>query len=214
MLKLILIIVLSYIFGSIPWALVIGKLFYHKDIRQYGSGNLGASNAGRVLGKPAAVIVTTLDGLKALISMAVANLIAPGDVNAITLAGLACCIGHCFPVFAQFKGGKAVATNYGYFLGLAVFINQSWFWQFLFPVIAFFVILYITRTVSISSMLAVGLEVAASGLIIHNPTIVTVCLFLLWLFICYRHRSNIERIRNGTESRIKWMNSLPGRKVE
>ncbi len=211
MLKYILVAVISYLFGSIPWALVIGKLFYKKDIRQYGSGNLGASNAGRVLGKPAAVIVTVLDGAKALISMAVASLIA-NDPNLIAFAGVACCIGHCFPLFAQFKGGKAVATTYGYMLGLVIFINHRWFWGFLFPVIAFFVILYITRIVSISSMTAVGLEVLASFLIIHNPLFVSVCLLVIWAFIVYRHRSNIERIKNGTESKIKWMGPLPGEK--
>lgn len=209
MLKYILVAVISYLFGSIPWALVIGKLFYHKDIRQYGSGNLGASNAGRVLGKPAAVTVTVLDALKAVISMAIANLIAP---ETVAYAGLACCIGHCFPVFAQFKGGKAVATTYGYLLGLVIFVNHSWFWGFLFPAIAFFVVLYITRIVSISSMTAIGLEVLASFLIIKNPLPVSICLLVLWAFIVYRHRSNIERIRKGTESKVKWMGPLPEKK--
>jgi glycerol-3-phosphate acyltransferase PlsY len=206
MLMKVLVIVLSYLFGSIPWALVIGKVFYHKDIRQFGSGNLGASNSGRVLGKPAAVAVTILDGSKALISMMIANSLSP---DMIPYAGLACCFGHCFPIFANFKGGKAVATAYGYLLGLAVFINHSWFWQFLFPVILFFVILYITRIVSVSSMSALGIEVLVSWLIIRNPMNVTLCLLVLWLFICYRHKSNIERIRNGTESKIKWMGKRP-----
>lgn len=207
--KYVLVILISYLFGSIPWALVIGKLFYQKDVRQYGSGNLGASNAGRVLGKPAAIMVTFFDGLKAVISMAVANMIAP---ETVAFAGVACCIGHCFPIFAQFKGGKAVATTYGYFLGLVIFVNHNFFWGFLFPVIAFFVILYITRIVSISSMLAVGLEVIASVLIIKNPLSVSVCLLVIWLLIIYRHRSNIERLRNGTESKVKWMGKLPGEK--
>ena len=182
MLKYLLVAVISYLFGSIPWALVIGKVFYHKDIRQYGSGNLGASNAGRVLGKPAAIAVTVLDALKAVISMAIASLISK-DVNLIAFAGVACCIGHCFPVFAQFKGGKTVATTYGYFLGLVLFVNHSWFWGFLFPAIAFFVILYLTRIVSVSSMAAVGLEVLASFLIIKNPLPVSICLLVIWLFI-------------------------------
>ena len=208
MLKNLIILVVSYLIGSIPWALVIGKLFYKKDIRQYGSGNLGASNAGRVLGKPAAIAVTVLDGLKALIAMTIAWKFSP---EMIPYAGLVCCLGHCFPIFAQFKGGKAVATTYGYFLGLAIFVNQEWFWQFLFPVIAFFVILYICRMVSLSSMSAVGLEVLASAFIIRNPIHITICQLLLWMFIVYRHRSNIERIRSGTESRISWMGKPHGK---
>ena len=202
MLKLLLIIVISYLFGSVPWALVIGKVFYHKDIRQYGSGNLGATNAGRVLGKPAGVTVTLLDAFKAVLSMLVASFIYK---EAIPFAGLACCLGHCFPIFAHFKGGKAVATTFGYFLGLAIFVNHNWLWQFFLPVIVFFAVLYATRIVSISSMTSVGVEVLASALIIKNPVHITVCLLLLWLFIIYRHRENIKRIKEGTESKIKWM---------
>jgi glycerol-3-phosphate acyltransferase PlsY len=209
--KTIIWLIIGYLIGSIPWGLVIGQVFFHKDIRQYGSGNLGASNAGRVLGKPAAVIVTALDGLKALISMAIASMIS-NDPNLIAFAGVACCIGHCFPIFAQFKGGKAVATTYGYFLGLVIFVNHNFFWGFLFPALAFFVILYLTRIVSVSSMAAVGLEVLASFLIIKNPLPVSLCLLVIWAFIVYRHRSNIERIKNGTESRVKWMGPLPGEK--
>ena len=86
----LLVMILSYLFGSIPWALVIGKVFYHKDIRLEGSGNLGATNAGRVLGKKAAISVTILDGLKAFISMLIASRLAP---QAVLYAGLACCVG-------------------------------------------------------------------------------------------------------------------------
>ena len=202
----ILVLVLSYLFGSIPWALVIGKVFYGKDIRQYGSGNLGASNSGRVLGKPAAIAVTVLDGGKALISMTVAHFLAP---DMVPYAGLVCCLGHCFPIFANFKGGKAVATAYGYFLGLAIFINQAWFWQFFFPVILFFVILYICRIVSLPSMTAVGAEVLVNWLIIRDPIQITLCLLVLWLFICYRHKDNIKRLKEGKESTIKWMGKRP-----
>lgn len=202
MVKTLLIILISYLFGSIPWALIIGKVFYHKDIRKYGSGNLGASNAGRVLGKPAAVIVTVLDAIKAVISMAIASLIYK---EAIPFAGVACCVGHCFPIFANFKGGKAVATTYGYFLGLALFVNHSWLWQFFLPIIVFFAMLYATKIVSISSMTAIGIEVLLSVLVIHNDWKVTICLLLLWAFIVYRHKDNIKRIQAGTENKIKWM---------
>jgi glycerol-3-phosphate acyltransferase PlsY len=202
MLKVIIIMLISYLFGSISWALVIGKVFYHKDVREYGSGNLGATNAGRVLGKPAGAIVTLLDISKSVMAMCVAYFIYP---PAIPFAGLACCLGHCFPVFANFKGGKAVATTFGYFLGLAIFVNHSWFWQFFFPVIVFFAVLYACRMVSVSSMTSVGAEVLASAIFVHNPIHITICLLCLWLFIVYRHRENIQRIKAGTESKIKWM---------
>ncbi|MEE8808755.1 MAG: glycerol-3-phosphate 1-O-acyltransferase PlsY [Lactimicrobium sp.] len=205
--KVFLVILISYLFGSIPWGLVIGKVFYHKDIRKEGSGNIGGTNAGRVLGKPAAISVTLLDAFKAFISMWIASMIDP---DAILLAGLACAIGHCFPVFAQFKGGKAVATAYGYFLGITVFITHSWFWNFFWPIILFFAILYFTRIVSISSISAVGIETITSLIVNRSNLQVFVCLLILWALITYRHKANLIRIKNGTESHIKWMGERHG----
>lgn len=199
--KTFLVILASYLFGSIPWALVIGKVFYHKDIRKEGSGNLGASNAGRVLGKPAAVSVTLLDAFKAFFSMMLAYYAAPG---AVMYAGLACAVGHCFPIFAGFKGGKAVATTYGLFLGIVVFLHGHVFWNFIWPILLFFAILYLTRIVSVSSLSAIGIEVLTTVFVNHS-TQITLCLLALWLFIIYRHRSNLVRIKNGTENKIKWM---------
>ncbi|MBE6128224.1 MAG: glycerol-3-phosphate 1-O-acyltransferase PlsY [Erysipelotrichaceae bacterium] len=203
--KTILVILISYLFGSVPWALVIGKLFYHKDIRQEGSGNLGASNAGRVLGKHVAVIVTVLDALKAFFSMLLAHYVAPG---AEIYAGLACCIGHCFPVFAQFKGGKAVATSYGFLLGIAVLLTHEYLLQFVLPVVCFFVILYLTKMVSVSSIGSLLIEVIVSFIMVKTKGIdisIPVALLVLWAFVTYRHKSNLERVMNGTESKIKWM---------
>ena len=203
--KLVLVILISYLFGSVPWALVIGKLFYHKDIRQEGSGNLGASNAGRVLGKHVAVIVTVLDALKAFFSMLLAHYIAPGTE---IYAGLACCIGHCFPVFAQFKGGKAVATSYGFLLGICVLLTHEYVWQFCLPVVSFFLILYLTKMVSVSSIGSLLIAVISSFVLYFVKGIdisIPLALLVLWCFVTYRHRSNLERVKNGTESKIKWM---------
>ncbi len=199
--KTAIVILISYLFGSVPWALVIEKVFYHKDIRNEGSGNLGASNAGRVLGKPAAVSVTVLDAIKAFLSMFVATLISK---DAILYAGLACAFGHCFPVFAQFKGGKAVATAYGFFLGITVFVTHNWLINFILPVIAFFVMLYITKIVSISSITAVGIEMIASFIFNHTLPL-SICLLILWAFITYRHKSNLIKLKNGQENKVKWM---------
>jgi glycerol-3-phosphate acyltransferase PlsY len=199
--KEFLVLAVSYLFGSVPWALVIGQVFFHKDIRKEGSGNLGASNAGRVLGRPVAVIVTFLDAFKAFFSMMLAAYTAPA---VIPFAGLACCVGHCYPVFAHFRGGKAVATSYGYLLGLCVFLGRPYFWQFFFPILCFFAILYLCRMVSVSSILSLLAAVLVSY-ITRAPLSISLCLTALWCFVTWRHRSNIERVRNGTESHIKWM---------
>ena len=200
-----LVLLLSYLFGSIPWALVIGLVFYHKDIRKEGSGNLGGTNAGRVLGKPAGVTVILLDALKAFFSMMLAHYLAPGME---IYAGLACCVGHCFPVFAHFKGGKAVAASYGFLLGITVFITSQWFWNFFWVILCFFIVLYLFRMVSLASISALGVEVITSFALCAkgiNPLSTSLSLLVLWAFITYRHKTNLGRIRNHTESHVKWM---------
>ena len=199
--RILLAVIISYLFGSVPWALVIGKVFYNTDVRKAGSGNLGASNAGRVLGKAAGISVTVLDALKAFLSMLIASVIAP---EAILYAGLACCFGHCFPIFAGFKGGKAVATSYGYLLGITVLLTRHYFGELLLPVLCFFVVLYLGKMVSLASILSLLCAVIMTFWF-REPMPVRICLFVLWLFVTYRHRSNLERIRNGTENKIKWM---------
>ena len=199
--KTILVIILSYLFGSIPWGLVIGKVFFHKDIRKEGSGNIGGTNAGRILGKPAGIAVILLDALKGYFAMVLAYYLAK---DAIVFAGLASVIGHCFPIFVHFHGGKAVATTFGFFLGIATLVNGHIFWQFIFPVLCFLVILYLTKMVSLSSISAVFIE-AVISIFINTNKLVPVAIFILWILVTYRHKSNIERIKNGTESKIKWM---------
>lgn len=114
----ILLILLGYLYGSIPFALVIGKVFYNTDVRESGSGNLGGTNAGRVLGKKAGISVIVLDALKAVIIFYLSSYLSlkfnlNPDIK--YLAGLACIFGHCYPIFAEFRGGKAVSTSLGYF---------------------------------------------------------------------------------------------------
>ncbi len=204
----ILMIIVSYLFGSVPWSLVIGLVFFKKDIRKEGSGNLGGTNAGRVLGKPVGITVVILDALKAFLSMMLCSLFAP---DAVIYAGLACCIGHCFPIFAGFKGGKAVATSFGFFLGICVLLTNQYFWQFVFPILCFFTILFFCRMVSLSSILALLSAVIVSAVLKCDPSI-TFSIAALWAFVTYRHHENISRILSGRESRIKWMGKAPWEK--
>lgn len=210
----IIAIAIAYLFGSVPWGLFIGLVFFHKDLRNEGSGNIGGTNAGRILGKPVGVLVILLDALKAFFSMAIAHYLAPGYE---VYAGLACCFGHCFPVFTRFQGGKAVATSYGYFLGLALFVTHNWLFTFILPVVAFFLILFFSRMVSFSSMLALWVNAIASTFLYFFSAnslrvSVPISLILLSIFVTYRHRANIERIMAGTESKIKWMGKAPWEK--
>ena len=146
----VLCIILGYLLGSIPFALVIGKLFYKTDIRQYGSGNLGGTNAGRVLGKKAGISVIVLDVLKVVLAAGLASLVSE---PAAIWTSLACCIGHCYPIFAHFKGGKAVTTMFGFLISTSIFIFQE-FSYFLVPLFMFLIILYLFKYVSLGSICA------------------------------------------------------------
>lgn len=199
----ILILILAYLFGSIPWALVIGKVFYKTDIRNHGSGNLGGSNAGRVLGKKAGVAVISLDALKALLSVVLAKTLNMSDTICV-LAGLMCCVGHCFPIFANFKGGKAVATTVGFVIGISVLITHEFMIMSLIPIITFFVVLKTTKYVSLSSMIAIGMA-AVCAFIAQDNLVISLSITVLWLFVCYRHKANIGRLLKGSETKITWM---------
>ncbi|MEK3977972.1 glycerol-3-phosphate 1-O-acyltransferase PlsY [Psychrobacillus sp. FSL K6-2836] len=187
----IITLVLSYLIGSISFALVIGKIFYKKDIRDYGSGNLGATNAYRVLGIKAGVIVAIADILKGIFACLL-PLILGSTVNPI-VCGLLAILGHIFSVFANFKGGKAVATATGVFLfftPLGVFVGF----------IVFVSTLIFSKYVSLSSMFA-SIALFIYSLIFEDKVIIAISL-LVSVSIIILHRQNIMRIVNGTENKI------------
>ena len=199
MFKILLWAIIGYLIGSIPWALIIGKVFFNTDIRTKGSGNLGGTNAGRVLGKKVGAIVITLDALKAFIVMVICNALAP---ECMRYAGLATCIGHCFPVFANFKGGKAVACSAGYILGIALFITHDFIFTFLYPALVFIIVVCLTKYVSLASMS--GLVMATiMGYLTYKDNSLAFLVLLLTLFVTFMHRANIVRLIHGNENKIK-----------
>lgn len=198
--QLFLLILLGYILGSIPFALVIGKVFYHTDVRNYGSGNLGGTNTGRVLGKKAGIACIVGDVMKVVAAVGIA---AQFDQTASIWAGLAAAIGHCYPIFANFKGGKAVATMFGFLVSTSIFTFQN-AWYVIVPFLIFIGVLYISKMVSLASMTAAIASSIYITMMQANMQI-TLASWLLTLLIIYRHRSNIIKIKNSTESKITWM---------
>jgi len=184
----------AYLLGSIPFALVVGKLGYKIDIREHGSGNLGATNTFRVLGKNAGIIVTLSDILKGTVAVLL-PLLVDTEINQLII-GLFAVAGHTYPVFAKFKGGKAVATSGGIFLGVYPLL-------FIIMLLTFLVNLYITKYVSLSSMITGVISVIAA--FFFNDILLIAIVFVVTIFVFYRHRENIKRIRDGTEPKIKWM---------
>ena len=195
-------VLIGYVLGSVPFALVVGKLFYKTDIRNYGSKNLGGGNTGRVLGKKAGVAVMTLDILKVTLAMFLASLIAASH-EMLTAAGLAAAVGHCFPMFAKFKGGKAVATMYGFLFGLIVVGGYSVLF-FLIPLVSFLIILYIGKIIALASM---GSAVVATIYVAlrTGAGLFTIALAVFTELIIWRHIPNIKRIIKHEENKIKWM---------
>lgn len=203
MLKYFLFIV-AYLLGSIPSGVWIGKLFYQTDIRKHGSGNTGTTNTFRVLGKKAGIAVLLIDILKGTLATLLPLIFHLQNTNMNPLwYGVAAILGHTFPIFANFKGGKAVATSAGMLLGY-----QPLF--FIYSCLIFVICLYLTSMVSLSSMIAAVL-ITLSTLFLPN-----ICPLILpnhsWLltgiaiavsaFIFYRHKDNIQRILSGTENKV------------
>lgn len=190
--------IIAYLLGSIPFALVVGKVGYQIDVREHGSGNMGATNAFRVLGTKAGIIVTLADILKGTIATIIpllALLFIDIEVNRLII-GIFAVLGHTYPVFAKFKGGKAVATSGGIILGVNPLL-------FLAIIITFLLTLYLFKYVSLASMLT-----GVVGSIISffmNDTLLFVLVIVLTVFVIYRHLDNIKRIINKTEPKITWM---------
>ena len=193
---------IGYLLGSIPFALVIGKVFYNTDIRNYGSKNLGGSNAGRVLGKKAALAVMTMDILKVTMAIFITSLFATKDTLMI-VSGLAAATGHCFPIFAHFKGGKAVATMYGFLFGMALIGGYS-FWIFFLPLLAFLAILYIGKIVAVASVGSAVINTIYIYFALDSMEMFVASL-LFTIVMAIRHRKNFERIINHEENKISWM---------
>ena len=195
MLYYVLFIILAYLLGSIPSGLIVGKVFYQTDIREHGSGNLGGTNTFRVLGKKAGIAVTISDVLKGTLSVAIPFYFSPIEVN-LLIIGVFSVIGHMYPLFAGFKGGKAVATSGGLVLGLSPLL-------FFIIFATFFVLLYITKYVSLSSIVT-GFIAVITALVMSRFDLLILTSVLL-AFIVYRHIPNIKRIINKTEPKITWM---------
>ncbi len=194
--EIALIIIVSYLLGSIPSGLIVGKAFYGIDIREHGSGNLGGTNTFRTLGKKAGMIVTAADILKGTLAASLPVMFGvDGQIDPL-IAGMIAVVGHMYPVFAKFKGGKAVATSGGVLLACAPVM-------FLVMVVVFLLSLYITKFVSLSSIIA-SIVAVIYAVIAKEPLLIIVVSFLS-LFVIYRHRANIKRIMNKTEPKIKWM---------
>ena len=188
--NLIIVAVYSYLLGSIPFGLVLTKIFLKKDIREIGSGNIGTTNVLRTGKKSLAVATLLFDLLKGYFSIVITFIYFD---NLISYSALICFIGHIFPVWLKFKGGKGVAT----YLGVILALSYKFFLIF---GITWLVLSFFFRYASLSSIISSLIVFIYSYFFINNFSLV---LFIFFVIIIYTHRENIVRLKNSEESKIK-----------
>ena len=188
--NLIIVAVYSYLLGSIPFGLVLTKMFLKKDIREIGSGNIGTTNVLRTGKKSLALATLILDLLKGYFSIIITFTYFE---NLISYSALICFIGHIFPVWLKFKGGKGVAT----YLGVILALSYKFFIIF---GISWLVLSFLFRYASISSIISSLIVFIYSYFFINNFSLI---LFIFFVIIIYTHRENIVRLKNSEESKIK-----------
>ena len=190
-LEIILVLFYSYFLGSIPFGLIITKLFLRKDIRKVGSGNIGTTNVLRTGKKSLAIATLIFDILKGYISVVI-TLKYFNDL--VYFSALICFIGHIFPVWLKLKGGKGVATYLGIILALSfkfgIIFGLTWL-----------LISFIFKYSSLSSMIG-ALIVFVYSIFLNNITL-SIFLFITFIIILYTHRENIVRLKDSSETKIK-----------
>ena len=189
----ILTAILAYLIGSIPSGLILGKLFWHTDLREHGSHNIGATNAWRTLGKGPGIAVFIADSLKGQAGVAL-GIFLVGTPLAAVIGGLFAIIGHSFSLFLRFRGGKGVATSLGV---LTMLMGNVTFIVF----VVWFTIVYMTRYVSLGSVVADFLTPILAALYGY-PMEYVLFTVIAAILVIVRHRENIKRLMNGTENKI------------
>lgn len=184
-------VLLGFLLGSIPFGYVIVKLRTGDDVRDFGSGNTGATNVGRVLGRKAGLAVLLADALKGLAAVLIASWIGPAAAAAAAFGAVA---GHCYSPWLRGRGGKGVATMFGAFAVLAPVCAAI-------AALALAVGAAITRTMSAGS-LAAAVALVVSSWWLAMPFLVTLAALLSSLIVIWRHRGNIQRLRRGQENRL------------
>jgi glycerol-3-phosphate acyltransferase PlsY len=190
------VVVIAYLLGAIPFGYLLVKWKTGADVRAAGSGNIGATNVMRTTGRAAGVITLLLDIGKGFAAVWIAGYLTSHDELWMSIAALAVMAGHAYPVFLGFKGGKAVASFVGAFLCLTP-------WAVAAEIIIFVVVVALTRHISLGSI--IGAATLPLGVwLIMKVTLPAVAALVAGAFIIYRHSSNIQRLRQGTESVFKF----------
>jgi len=193
----IIFVIFSYLLGSVPTGLIISKYFFNVDIQKVGSGNIGATNVARTLGKKVGILTLIGDALKGIIPVVIVKLYEPYPINQtlIFFCALASFFGHLFPIYLKFKGGKGVATALGIFIVLFPL-------QTLICALLFFITVYLTRYVSLGSISAAILMPILISFRAQDSYQIALSI-IIGLSIVIRHKDNIHRLLEGKENKLK-----------
>jgi glycerol-3-phosphate acyltransferase PlsY len=198
--NIVLAVVAGYFIGAVPTAFLFGKALSGIDIRQYGSGNVGATNAFRILGKGPGTLVLLIDILKGVIPVFFVGNFLHLDITGRILAGIAVVCGHNWTCFLGFKGGKGIATTLGVLIGFTLAVPSVRLAVFL-CVLSWVVCFLLTAYVSVSSIVAAVL-LPVFMLVFMAPFPLTLVCILFCVFVVLRHRPNIQRLLKGQESKV------------
>jgi glycerol-3-phosphate acyltransferase PlsY len=185
--------VLAYLIGGLPFGYLFVRFSLGKDVRTMGSGNIGATNVHRTAGQKAGVIVLLLDILKGFIAVWLAALISHDSAPALALAAAGVMVGHCYPIFLGFKGGKAVACFIGAFLYLAPI-------ALLITTVIFVIVVAGSKYISLGSIVGAILFPVIMWLVEHPPRVLLYAAVFSAMLIVYRHKANIGRLLRGKEN--------------
>jgi len=201
---ILLLVLGAYLLGSIPFGLILAKIFGGKDVRQHGSGNIGATNVSRVAGPVAGVLTLLFDAGKGAVAVLIAARAAEHEASAMIFAGIGALLGHCFPVWLKFKGGKGVATALGMYVALCPLATLA-------AVVVFLLVVAFWRYISLGSLSAA----AAMPLLVYflwapghaPPLVVTLGTLFAAALLFYKHDANLQRLLDGTEPKFSWSKS-------
>ncbi len=192
--------VMSYLIGAIPTAFIFGKIFFGIDIREHGSGNVGATNAFRVLGKKLGSIVLAIDILKGVLPVAIFGSFFLTNEYIAFFSAMMAVVGHNWTCFLQFKGGKGVATSAGVFIGLTIAFADIRLAVML-CILLWIVSFLLTAYISVSSMMA-AIFLPVLMIIFKAPVSIVLLSIIFALFVVFKHRPNIQRILRGQEPKV------------
>lgn len=199
--RIAIVVLAGYLLGSIPFGLILAKLFGRKDVREHGSGNIGATNVSRVAGPLAGILTLLLDAAKGAAAVWFAGRFTEQAAGAMMLAGIAALLGHCFPVWLKFHGGKGVATALGVYMALSPLAMTV-------GLILFLLVVMFWRYVSLGSLAAA----AAMPLLVYflwapghaPPLVITLGTLFAAALLFYKHDGNLQRLLDGDEPKFSF----------